>query len=112
MILEIWVLRPGKIDDFIRVSDGTRYFVLFGSKKCYFIYNKTQYLIGIKRGKIYFISYSYAKIKVTLCDSLPLEKTMTFHNVMVLINSVFSKDKNNCYYKKFVEKASYESPKG
>ena len=112
MILEIWVLRPGKIDDFIRVSDGTRYFVLFGSKKCYFIYNKTQYLIGIKRGKIYFISYSYAKIKVTLCDSLPLEKTMTFHNVMVLIKSVFSKDKNNCYYKKFVEKASYESPKG
>ena len=31
---------------------------------------------------------------------------------MILIKSVFSKDKNNCYYNKFVEKESYELPKG
>ena len=60
----------------------------------------------------YILSHSYAKIKVALCDSLPLEKTMTLHNFMILIKSVFSKDKNNCYYNKFVEKESYELPKG
>lgn len=60
----------------------------------------------------YILSHSYAKIKVALCDSLPLEKTMTLHNFMILIKSVFSNDKNNCYYNKFVENESYELPKG
>ena len=36
---------------------------------------------------------------------------MTFHNVMMLIKSVFNKNKNNHYYNIFLEKASYELPK-
>ena len=36
---------------------------------------------------------------------------MTFHNVIILIKSVFNKDKNNYYYNIFLEKASYELPK-
>ena len=39
-------------------------------------------------------------------DSLPPEKTMTFYNVLILIKSVSSKDKNY-YYNIFWEKASY-----
>ena len=45
----------------------------------------------------------YAKIKVDLYGSIPLEKTMTFHNVLVLIKSVFNKDGNNYYYNIFLE---------
>ena len=33
---------------------------------------------------------------------------MTFHNVVILIKSVWNKDKNNYYYNIFLEKASYE----
>ena len=35
------------------------------------------------------------------------EKTLTFNNVIILIKSVFSKDKNNYYYNIFLEKCSY-----
>ena len=31
---------------------------------------------------------------------------MTFHNVTVLIKSVWNKDKNNYYYNTYLEKAS------
>ena len=36
------------------------------------------------------------KPKIDLCDSLPLEKTLTLHNVRILIRSVFNKVQ--CYY--------------
>ena len=45
----------------------------------------------------------YAKIKVDSYDSLPLEKTMAFHNVLVLIKSVFNKDGKNYYYNILLE---------
>ena len=35
---------------------------------------------------------NHAKIKVDSYDSLPLEKPMTFHNVIILIKSFFNKD--------------------
>ena len=61
------------------------------------------YLIGVRSGIIYVISYNHAKIKVDSYDSLPLEKTLTFH-VIILIKSVFNKDENNCYCSMFLEK--------
>ena len=100
-----------EIDGFIRVYDGTRYLVIFGSEKYESIYNGIRYLIGVKSGITYTISHSYAKIKVDSYNSLPLEKTITFHNVIILIKSLFNKDKNNCYYNIFLEKASPELPK-
>ena len=36
---------------------------------------------------------------------------MTFDNVIILIKSVFNKDKTNYYYNIFLEKALYELPK-
>ena len=36
---------------------------------------------------------------------------MTFHNVIILIKSVFNKDKNNDYYNIFLEKSLNEFPK-
>ena len=45
------------------VYDGTRYLILFGEEKYYFIYNRIRYFMGVKRVIIYVISYNYAKIK-------------------------------------------------
>ena len=47
-------------------------------------------------------------MKVDLFDSLLLEKTITFHNLIKLIKSVFNKYNNNYYCNIFLEKTSYE----
>ena len=66
------------------VCDGIRYWVLFGSEKYDSIYHRIRYLIGIKSGIKYVIFHNNAKIKVDSFGSLPPEKTMTFHNVLIL----------------------------
>ena len=83
----------GKIDGFIRVYDGATYLVSSGVKKYYFIYNRIRYLIIVKSGITYVISHNYAKIKVDLYDLVPLEKTLTLHNVIIYIKSFFNKNK-------------------
>ena len=60
---------------------------------------------------LHVISHNYGKIKVGSYDCLPLEKAMTFQNVIILIKSVWNKNKNNYCYNIFLEKASYELPK-
>ena len=50
-------------------------------------------------------------MQVDSYDSLPLEKTLTFDNIIILIMSVFNKDKNNYYYNIFLEKGLYQLPK-
>ena len=84
-----------KIVGFIRVYNETRYLVLFGSEKYDFIYNRIRYLLGVQSGITYVISHNYAKIKVDSYSSLLLEKTMSFHNVKILIKPVSNKHKNN-----------------
>ena len=37
-------------------------------------------------------------------DSLPLEKTLTLHNVMILIESLVNKNQNHYYYNIFLER--------
>ena len=93
-----------KIDGFIRVYDGNRYLVLLGGL------DKIRYLIEIKSGITYIVSYNYAKIFDSY-DSFSLEKTLTLHNVMILVKSVFNKDKNNYYYNMYLEKNSHQLPK-
>ena len=39
------------------------------------------------------ISHNYATIKVDLYNSLPLEKTITVRNVIILVKSVWNKVK-------------------
>ena len=46
-------IRFNKIDGFVRVYDGTRYFTLFGSEKYDTIYNRIRYLIEVKSDIIY-----------------------------------------------------------
>ena len=54
-----------------------------------------------------------AKIKVDSYDSLPIPylKRSTLHSAIIHIKSVLNKDKNNCYYKIFLEKCSYQLAK-
>ena len=89
------MFRIDKIDRFIRVYDGTRYLVLFGSEIYDSINDRIRYLISVKSGITYINSHNYATIKVNSYDYLPLEKTMTLRNVMIFVLSVWNKDKNN-----------------
>ena len=59
---------------------------------------------------IFFYHY-FAKIKVDSGDYLPIEKTLTLHNFIILIRSVLNKDINHYYYKIFLEKCSYQLAK-
>ena len=77
-------IRFNNIDEFIKNYDGTRYLILFGGEKYDFIHNRIRYLNIIMH-----------KIKVVSFNSLPLEKTLTFHNVIILIKSVFNKVEDN-----------------
>ena len=97
-------IRLNKINGFSKGHDGTRYLVLFRAKKCDFIYIRIKYLIGVKSGITKAISHYYAKIKLIHT----IFYLMTFHNVMMLIKSVFNKDKNNLCYNVFLEKGSNE----
>ena len=57
-------IRFDKIDAFIRIYDGTRYLVLFGSEKYDAIYHRIRYLISLESSITYVFSRYYAKIKV------------------------------------------------
>ena len=70
--------RFDKVDGFIRVYDRTRYLVLFGPEKYDAIYNRIRYLIILTGGITYVISHNYARIKIDLYDSLPLEENIDF----------------------------------
>ena len=80
-------IRFEKIGGFIRIYDGTRYLTLFSS------YNRIRYLRSLRRGITYIFSNYFAKIKVDSYDSLPIEKRLTLHNVIIHIKSVLNKDK-------------------
>ena len=111
MIAKPLLIRIDKINGFIRASNRIGYLVLFGSEKYGSICNKIRYFISTKSGIKYVIFYNYAKNKVDSYNFLPLEKTVTFHSVIILIKSFFNKDRNDDYYNLFFEKASHKSPK-
>ena len=89
-------IRFDKVDGFIRVYDGMRYLVLFTPKKHDVIYKRIWCLLLLaKEVTVHmFFSHNSAKIKFDSSDSLPLEKTLTFRNVIILIKSVLNKDTN------------------
>ena len=72
--------------------------MLFGPEKYYAIYKRIRCLTSQKSVITYVFSHNNAKIKVDSLDSLPLEKTLTSYDFIILIKSVFNKDKNSCYY--------------
>ena len=97
-----------KTDGSIRVYYGTRYLVLSGPEKYGAIYDRSRYLLGQIRGITYVISHNYARIKIDSYDPLPLEKTLSLHNVIILIKSIFYKDQNRYYYNMLLEKCLHK----
>ena len=81
---------------------------MFGSEKYEAIYNRIRYLLNLKSVTTYVSSHYFEKVKVDSYDSLPIEKTLTLHNVIILIKPVLNKDKNDYYYKIFLGKCSYQ----
>ena len=49
-------------------------------------------------------SHNYVRIKINSYDSLPLEKTLTLHNVLIFIKSVLNNNQNHNYYNILLEK--------
>ena len=56
-------IRFDKVDRFIRVYNGTRYLILFGTEKYDVIYDKIRYLISQQSGIAFVISLYYTRIK-------------------------------------------------
>ena len=76
---------------FIRDYNGLKYLALFGSEKYHAIFNGIRYLIRLKSSISCIASHNYAKIKIDSDDDLLFEKTLTFHNAVILLKSVFLK---------------------
>ena len=78
-------IRFNKVDASINVYDGTRYLVLFGPERNDVIYDKIIYLISQEGGTTYSIDHNFARIRIGSYNSLSIEKTWTFHDVIILI---------------------------
>ena len=90
-----------KIDEFIAIYNGIRYLVLFGPERYDAIYDRIRYRISEKSCITYSIGHNFAKIRIDSRNPLPIEKTLTFHNVIILIKSVVNKNKSKYYYSIF-----------
>ena len=85
-------IKFNKIDRFIKIYDGTRYLTLFGSERYNTICNRIRCLISLKSSITYASQPVSLSREVDSFDSLPIEKTLTFHNALLLITSIFNKD--------------------
>ena len=75
-------IRFHEIDEFIKIYDGIRYLLLFGSKLHNAIYNRIRYLISEKIGIADSINHNFARIKIDSVNSFPVEKPLTCYNTL------------------------------
>ena len=71
-------------------------------------YNGIGYLISEKSGITDSINHDFARIRIDLYNSLSIEKTLSFHYVIILIKSVVNKKESNYYCNIFLEKGSHK----
>ena len=95
--MRIWL---EKIDGFIKIYDKIRYLVLFALERYNAIDDRINYLISEKSGITYNINHNFARIRIDSCNSLPIEKALTFH-VIIFIKSVVNNNEKNYYYYRF-----------
>ena len=82
-------IRFDEIDRFIKIHDGTRYLVLFAYGWFDKICNRFKYLISEKKkGIIDSINHNFARIRTDSYNSLPIEKILTFRNIIILIKLI------------------------
>ena len=100
-------IRFDKIDGFIKIYDRTIYLVILGHCSFHKICGSIKYLLSEKSGIADSINYNFARIRTDSYNSLPIEKILTSHNVIILIKSVVNKI-NNYYYDLLLEKGLYK----
>ena len=88
-------IRFNEIDECMKIYDGIRYLVLFTHLWYDEIYDRIRYLISKKSAITNCINHNFARIRTDSYNSLPIEKTLTFHNVIILIKTVANKNENN-----------------
>ena len=81
-----------------------RYLLLFDNALCEEICDTIKYLISDKSGITDSINHNFWTIRTGSYNSLPIEKILTFENVIILIKSVVNRNKNNYNYNTFLEK--------
>ena len=102
-------IRFDKIDGFIRVRDGEfTYLVLFDYGLFDKICDGIKCLISEKCGIGDSINYFFGRIRIDSSNYLPIDETLNFHNIIILIKSAVNKNKKNYYYNIFLEKVSYK----
>ena len=72
------------------------------------ICDNIKYLISEKRGIADSINHNSGEIRIDSFNYLPIEKILTFDNVIILIKSVVEKNKYNYYCNTFLEKGLYK----
>ena len=97
-------IRINKIDGFIKIYDKIRCLVLFDYSYQDIICDKIKCLISEKNDIKNSIIYNFREIRIDSYNSLPAEKILNFHNVIIVFKLVVNKNKNNCYYNIFLEK--------
>ena len=93
----------------IEIYDWIKYLVLFVPERYNAIHDRINYLMSGKSGITYSINRNFARIRIDSYNSLPKEKTLTIHCVVILTKSVVNKNENNYYYNIVLEKRSYEN---
>ena len=86
-------IRFDEIDGFIKIHDGIRYLLLFDHGWFDKVCNRIKYFICKKIGITDSINHNFGIIRIDSCVSLPIEKVLTFQNVIILIKSVVKKKK-------------------
>ena len=89
---------------------GTKYSKLVSFENYDTIHSKIRSYKSKKQYHIYCFSL-FLKTKVDPHDSLPIEKRLTLHSVIIFIKSVLNKDKSHYYYKLLLEKCFYQFAK-
>ena len=95
-----------EVDGFIRVYDGIIYLALFVLENMMSFVIELDILLTKKVLLHMYFLIIMQKLKFSY-DSLSLEKTLTLHNVIIFIKSVFNKYQNHNYFNIFIEKCTF-----
>ena len=93
-----------EIHGFIKNQDRSRYLIIFGYGWFEKICDKIKYLVSEKSGIADSINHNFSRIRIDSYNSLLIDKILTFHNAIILIKSVVNKNKNEYYFKIYLEK--------
>ena len=97
-------IRFDEIGGFIKVYSGIRYLVLLDYNR---IYDKIKCLISEKINITDKIGCNFAILRIDLHKSLPIEKILIFHSIIIHIKSVVNELKTN-YYTIFLENGLFK----